>query len=327
MKHHLLTTSSPVFALPRRRLFRSLHPSSQSVVSQPRARQPLSNISSLPSLATPNTQKLHALSTLPQTSPHTPLPQVWFNPSFPSNLGGQPDGDKPPDERTIKLGKTLRILQERLPTLLQSPLPSEILAPTISLHLFPSTHPHLPVVSGRVAYIAALWTSPLAWNRVPLVGNVKLEILSERMTRHPPLANTVPGYQPRPGAGDEQLVVRWRTVGGGAISAFFKSLSPPNGNAAKECESRRHVVGTGQAVDDPKEFTGLFIFEFDGKGRVLSHTIENVAEGSEWERSVGARFVGLTDWLLGGIKGSGSSSGETPMPAFMKLRHPHKVRS
>ena len=213
-----------------------------------------------------------------------------------------------------------------MPTLLQSPLPSEILAPTISLHLFPSTHPHLPVVSGRVAYIAALWTSPLAWNRVPLVGNVKLEILSERMTSQSPLANSVPGYQPRPGAGDEQLVVRWRTVGGGAILTFFKSLSSPTAKAAKErCEpQRRSVVGTGQAVDDPKEFTGLFIFEFDSEGRVLSHTIENVAKGSEWERSVGARFVGLTDWLLGGIKGSGG--GGTPMPAFEKLRDPQKLR-
>ena len=79
----------------------------------------------------------------------------------------------------------LRILQERLPTLLQSPLPQEILSPNISLHLFPSTHPYLPTVSGRVAYIAALWTSPIAWNRVPIVGNVRLEILSERVFSQP----------------------------------------------------------------------------------------------------------------------------------------------
>ena len=79
----------------------------------------------------------------------------------------------------------LRILQERLPTLLQTPLPQEILSPNISLHLFPSTHPYLPVVSGRVAYIAALWTSPIAWNRVPIFGNVKLVILSERMSNQP----------------------------------------------------------------------------------------------------------------------------------------------
>ncbi len=95
-----------------------------------------------------------------------------------------------------------RILQERLPTLLQSPLPQEILSPNISLHLFPSTHPHLPTVSGRVAYIAALWTSPIAWNRVPIVGNVKLEILSERMSKQPL------EFSPR------RAGRRWRAAGG-----------------------------------------------------------------------------------------------------------------
>lgn len=210
----------------------------------------------------------------------------------------------------------LRILQERLPTLLQSPLPSEIIAPTISLHLFPSTHPHLPVVSGRVAYIAALWTSPLAWNRVPLVGNVKLEILSERMTKEPLLLHSAAAR--RAGAGDEQLVVRWRTIGkGGGMSL------PPQANADGS-PGRKAPVGTSQAVGDPKEFTGLFIFEFDGDGRVLSHTIEHVAEGGDWERSAGARFVGLTDWLLGGIKGGGSGE-STPLPAF-EMQDPRKMR-
>ncbi len=216
----------------------------------------------------------------------------------------------------------LRILQERLPTLLQSPLPSEILAPTISLHLFPSTHPHLPVVSGRVAYIAALWTSPLAWNRVPLVGNVKLEILSERMAREPLLLHT--GSARRAGAGDEQLIVRWRTVGR-AMPPFLSRFTSADSNTAATQSDRPAPVGTSQAVDDPKEFTGLFIFEFDGEGRVLSHTIEHVAEGGDWERSVGARFVGLTDWLLGGIRGSGSGSGDTPLPAF-QMQDPRKLR-
>ncbi|CAK7564044.1 MAG: hypothetical protein SEPTF4163_001927 [Sporothrix epigloea] len=255
------------------------------------------------------------LTALPEASSRN-LPQVWFNATFPPQSGG-PDsisaqpGGKPPDERTVKLGKTLRILQERLPTLLQSPLPSEILAPTISLHLFPSTHPHLPVVSGRVAYIAALWTSPIAWNRVPLVGNVKLEILSERMTKQPVLHSAAR----RMGAGDEQLVVRWRTIGKGGMSL------PPQGSTGN---STTAPVGTSQAVGDPKEFTGLFIFEFDGEGRVLSHTIEHVAEGGDWTRSVGARFVGLTDWLLGGIKGGGQGDG-TPLPAF-EMQDPRKMR-
>ncbi len=188
----------------------------------------------------------------------------------------------------------MRILQERLPTLLQSPLPQEILAPNISLHLFPSTHPHLPVVSGRVAYIAALWTSPLAWNRVPIVGNVKLEILSERMMNHPL------HFSPqRTGAVGEQLVVRWRTIG--KTKGWGLSFG---GNNSESAAAAAADAGNG-------EFTGLFIFEFDNEGRIISHTIEHVEEGGKWERSVGAKFMGLTDWLLGGMRG-----GSSPSPAF-----------
>ncbi|CAK7209347.1 hypothetical protein SCUCBS95973_000408 [Sporothrix curviconia] len=272
--------------------------------------------------STPSSASSQRLTTLPEAHPLN-LPDVWFNATFPlqtDKFGGPSahPGGKPPDERTVKLGKTLRILQERLPTLLQSPLPSEILAPTISLHLFPSTHPHLPVVSGRVAYVAALWTSPIAWNRVPLIGNVKLEILSERMTKQPLLLHSAAAR--RAGAGDEQLVVRWRTIGKGGMSLPPQQQSPDDGNGA----STTAPVGTSQAVGDPKEFTGLFIFEFDGEGRVLSHTIEHVAEGGDWTRSVGARFVGLTDWLLGGIKGGGHGD-STPLPAF-EMQDPRKMR-
>jgi len=246
------------------------------------------------------------------------LPIVWFNGSIPLKRPPNPatNSYQPPDERTVKLGKTLRILQARLPTLLQSPLPSEILSPQISLHLFPSTHPYLPTVSGRVAYIAALWTSPIAWGRVPIVGNVKLEILSERMVRKNPGPLTSSSSPASSGSGSghgvgyrsEQLVVRWRTVG--------KTRSKV---AASEQVDKitGFLGGGGTGKDDSKEFTGLFIFEFDEEGRILRHIIEHVQEGGNWEKGVGARVVGLTDWLLGGLKGKGEGEGTgTPCPAF-----------
>ncbi len=149
------------------------------------------------------------------------------------------------------------------------------------------------MVSGRVAYVAALWTSPIAWNRVPIVGNVRLEILSERMAKQPLLS--APG---RPGAVGERLVVRWRTIG----KSTRWGLSFGSGG--------------GGGGDGQEEFTGLFIFEFDGEGRIVSHTIEHVQEGGDWEKGVGAKFVGLTDWLLGGMKGSSRRGGESPFPAF-----------
>jgi len=194
----------------------------------------------------------------------------------------------------------LRVLQDRLPTLLQSPLPQDILSPNISLHLFPSTHPHLPIVSGRVAYVAALWTSPIAWNRVPIVGNVQLEILSERMVKQP--LTFAPRRQ---GAVGEQLVVRWRTIG-------------------KSTRWGLNFGGNGNG-DGGKEFTGLFIFEFDHEGRIISHTIEHVDEDGNWEKGVGAKFVGLTDWLLGGMRGP-REGGDTPLPTAFQLHGQRRSR-
>lgn len=50
------------------------------------------------------------------------------------------------------------------------------------------------------------------------------------------------------------------------------------------------------------EFTGLFIFSFDEEGRVLTQTIEHAEDASGWERT--AKFVTLTDWLIGKARGS-----------------------
>ncbi|KAG4435332.1 hypothetical protein IFR05_009186 [Cadophora sp. M221] len=236
------------------------------------------------------------------------IPDVWFTGSVPRRdmpTRNDPSEPRKPDERTLKLGKTLRILQERLPTLLQSPLPQEILSPQITLHLFPSSHPHLPTVSGRVAYAAALWTSPIAWGRVPLVGDVRLTILSERMIKSTSNARS-PSLSRQ-----EQLIVRWRTVGktkGKGTGALYKGIG-----GRESVDKITEWLGGGKGEDDSKEFTGLFIFEFDEEGRVVSHTIEHMQEGGNWERGVGARVVGLTDWLLGGMrKGRGDEGAPCP---------------
>jgi len=244
------------------------------------------------------------------------LPDICFTGSVPRQYVPNTSGShprKPPDDRTVRLGKTLRTLQERLPSLLQSPLPQEILSPQITLHLFPSTHPHLPTVSGRVAYSAALWTSPIAWGRVPIVGNVKLEILSERMiNKTGQVHSLIPPTSTRP----EQLVVRWRTIGktkNKGTGGFYKGIG-----ASENVDKITEWLGGGKGEDDSKEFTGLFIFEFDEQGRVISHTIEHAQEGGNWERGVGAKMVGLTDWLLGGMRNGRSGEGGSPCPAFCR---------
>ncbi|GFP56495.1 uncharacterized protein YGR053C [Trichoderma asperellum] len=229
--------------------------------------------------------------------PRDSLSRTHFESSGAVWMGGR---ETPPDPNKANLGKTLRILQERLPTLLQSPLPQDILAPNISLQLFPSTHPHLPVVSGRVAYNAALWTSPIAWNRVPIIGNVKLEILAERMTSEP-----LTFLPRRAGAIPEQLVVRW-----------CEKRRVKDDKAKKSGGSSLPWLRLARGVDPNKAFTGLFIFDFDAEGRILTHTIEQAQEGGDWEKGMGAKFVGLTDWLLGGM----TRDPGAPIPMFERKR-------
>ena len=152
----------------------------------------------------------------------------------------------------------IRTLHERLPTLLASPLPQDILSPHITLHLFPSTHPHLPTVSGKLAYTAALWTAPVAWGRVPVVGNVKLTILSERMVK---AGATSAAAQSR----HEKLIVRWKTCAKSEKGQFSEAME----NIAK-------IISRSSEADDA--FSGLFIFEFDEEGRIVKHTIEHAEE-------------------------------------------------
>ena len=74
------------------------------------------------------------------------------------------------------------------------------------------------------------------------------------------------------------------------------------------------ALNLGGGVDSSKAFTGLFIFDFDKEGRILTHTIETAQQSGNWEKGVGAKFVGLTDWLLGGMRDPGE-----PAPMFERL--------
>lgn len=98
----------------------------------------------------------------------------------------------------------------------------------------------------------------------------------------------------RAGAYAEQLVVKWRTAG--------KSKVNPSLTEQGEQKLDETLRGT-QSRDSKKEFTGLFIFEFDKDGKIISHTIEHVDQSGAWDTGVGAKVVHLTDWLLGEIRG------------------------
>jgi hypothetical protein len=197
------------------------------------------------------------------------------------------------------LDAAIRVLHDRLPTLLISPLPQEILSPHISLHLFPSTHPHLPTVSGKYAYAAALWTAPVAWGQVPVLGNVKLRILSERMVKNGGTSTTT-GNSIR----NEKLIVRWQTCG--------RSEKKEGGQVSDVVEKITNIVAGSSRPH--QEFTGLFKFEFDEEGRILNHIIEHTEECQHWDRT--AKVISVTDWLLG--RAWGRREEAHPSLAFVK---------
>ena len=156
----------------------------------------------------------------------------------------------------------------------------------------------------------------MAWSSLPLVGNVKLQILSERIVR----AGTVldPDGCSESESGDERLVVRWRTEprreghkGGsaGAASKSNKALSSSPSSEKLSHTSAKNGVNKGLSVllggDAPifklsneEQFTGLFIFSFDEEGRISSHTIEHADDAGGWDRT--AKFV----TLIGKARGS-----------------------
>ncbi|KAH1493567.1 hypothetical protein KXX57_006889 [Aspergillus fumigatus] len=230
----------------------------------------------------PLAQPRHGILHDPWPTPTSPtlFSQTHLESSIDGLNGGPQNDHKPPDERILKLGK----------------------------------------MKGRTLYRAALWTVPVAWSSLPLVGNVKLQILSERIVR----AGTVldPDGCSESESGDERLVVRWRTEPrreghkGGSAGAASKSNTALSSSPSSEKlshTSAKNGVNKGLSVllggDAPifklsneEQFTGLFIFSFDEEGRISSHTIEHADDAGGWDRT--AKFVTLTDWLIGKARGS-----------------------
>lgn len=226
----------------------------------------------------------------------------------------------------------MRILSPLLPTLLTSPhsIPPTILSPNVALHLFPSTHPHLPTVHGKVPYRAALWTAPVAWGSFPIVGNAKLQILSETMARTGFISKPRDEYSSLSGIGEEKLVVRWKTRGkddkSTTSSTTMASSSSSQGVSSKNGTGINRSLSLLLGGDKPiftlsadNEFTGLFVFTFDGEGRVADHTIEHADEGSGTDRT--SRVVTLADWLLGRVGRGRSKEEEQLIPGLAFTGH------
>lgn len=275
--------------------------------------------------------------TLAQVRPE-PLGELWFTSSAPhhcphillsttSRPNPNQTDHKPPSKRTLLLGKTLRTLSPLLPNILSTPLPPDLLSPSVTLHLFPSTHPHLPIVKGRVPYRAALWTAPVAWGCVPLVGNTRIKILSEKIVRTGYLGTPVDEENDLD-LGDEKLVVRWKTEARASNNTTTTS-SPTPTSAETTSQPINRNLSTLLGGDRPlfpitstqsstpsssssskSEFTGLFIFTFTRTGQIATHTIEHADENNGFDKT--SKVVTVADWLLGKAKRRKEEEGMIP---------------
>lgn len=131
---------------------------------------------------------------------------------------------------------------------------------------------------------------------MPVLGNVKLKILSERMIKNgtSPSASNIH---------NEKLIVKWQTC---------KSEKKESGQVSDVVEKITSIVSGSNRPQ--QEFTGLFKFEFDEEGRILNHIIEHTEEGKHWDRT--AKVISVTDWLLG--RAWGRREEASPTLAFAK---------
>ena len=145
----------------------------------------------------------------------------------------------------------------------------------------------------------------MAWGCVPIVGNVKLQIMSEKIVRT--------GFEyviPSEASGGERnlsaekLVVRWKTEpkanGNDSSSAEAAASSTTEGSINRGLSK---LLGNDKPIfnlNKGDDFTGLFIFTFDAKGRIASHTIEHSDENNGYDKT--SKVVTLTDWLLEKVK-------------------------
>lgn len=143
-------------------------------------------------------------------------------------------------------------------------------------------------------------TAPVAWGRVPVIGNIKLHILSERMVKN--------GMSTPTQLGHEKLIVKWKTCG--------KEEKAQASTPSDAMEKITKILGVSSRPNETGEFCGLFLFEFDDEGRILKHVIEHAEEGGNWEKST--KVINVTDWLLG--RAWGRRDNGSPSLAFAKVK-------
>ena len=132
------------------------------------------------------------------------------------------------------------------------------------------------------------------------MGNVKLQIVSEKIVRTGFVS--IPLEDDKPDLGEEKLVVRFKTEkknsnGAGSNAAARSTSVEGNGGINRGLSA---LLGGDKPIfnlNKGDDFTGIFVFSFDSKGRIATHTIEHADESTGFDKT--SKVVTLTDWLLG----------------------------
>ncbi|KAL8651684.1 MAG: hypothetical protein Q9210_003109 [Variospora velana] len=138
---------------------------------------------------------------------------------------------------------------------------------------------------------------------------------------HSPPLSAPNGTAPRQQS--ERLIVRWKTCPRAASADNPTSAAKGSpGSLYRGIGAREQVNRFTEWLSNPtsigkreEEFCGLFIFEFDEEGRIVTHTIEHAEETGNAEKA--SRVVNLTDWLLGRARWR---RGEVPELAYLVER-------
>lgn len=131
----------------------------------------------------------------------------------------------------------------------------------------------------------------------------------------------------------ERMIVKWRASGspngngngnGNGDTQPTTSITSGTPPSSKPTEPKKEDPLSAVANSLPKftltgNFCGLFIFEFDDKGRIKTHIIEDVEEDRDEAVQQHSKVITLTEWLLKKAKKSLGEKPQVPGLAFERI--------
>ncbi|KAK9364596.1 hypothetical protein V1509DRAFT_635847 [Lipomyces kononenkoae] len=212
--------------------------------------------------------------------------------------------------RKTDLGETLDTLIRVLPNLQHENPPLSLLSPNIQLRFFPKTHPGLPTIRGKTAYIAswriAQWILPFVVLG-PIDGFAEIAdsaadaaaVTKSDDRGMPGTFTSILGLGNRPSPDHKKGSIVFKIISMRMINEdndidddILGNVDAVDGYASEPAtkllvrwqtsfEPASLATAAAEDVEDGKMasiITGLFTFEFDRNGKILVHSVDDVQE-------------------------------------------------